>query len=179
MPLNPKTLEGGFPWPGKGPHFADRFTPRRLGFGNLVLLDQQYAEVVNTGDPASIFVRLDQQYAEVVNSGDPATIFVRLDQQYLEIVCTFGTPPPTNGKKDDPPGKVRKQTTYLARRWREMAHRATVRGTRRYGSSSDSTIGYPIPAPFLACAGEMTRLRNFRRMISSGNDGHTVRMREG
>lgn len=163
--------------PPRGPR-GPRFEPRELGQRDEVILNQQYVEVVDSGDPASTFVQLDQQYVEVVDSGDPAQIFVRLDQQYIEVVCTFGTPPTTKGKKDDPPGKIKKQAEFLARRWRDMAHRATIRGTRRYGSSSDSTPSYPVPM-FLPYAAEMGRLRNFRRVISSGNDGHTVRLREG
>ncbi len=148
--------KGGAIWPGRGPFHGDRFVPKPGGFSNFVFLDQQYIEIVNDGDPASKFVRLDQQY--------------------IEIVCTFGTvlPPP----KKDPPGQLKKASTYLARRWKENARRATIRGSRRYGASNDSTWYYPTSA-FIAYAANAARPRNVRRVISSGNDGHTVRMREG
>jgi len=156
VPVNPKTGRGAFPWPGRGPFFADRFTPRRLGFGNAVWLTQEYVEVVNSGDPASQFVRVTQLY--------------------IEVVCTFGTPPLTKGKKDDPPGKRARTQSEIAFRYRALVRRHRS----RYGPRFPPVAGWaPTPAAFIPSSSDAPKYRNTRRVITSGGDGHTVRIREG
>lgn len=52
-------------------------------------LSQQYAEVINSGNPSSQKIQLNQQYAEVINTGSPASQSVKLSQQYVEVIASY------------------------------------------------------------------------------------------